>query len=292
MSTLVDYTYPLESLLERMKQAGFDAVAFGHKTTHFPYFDRRRVAEIAELCAKLDLFVDYVHTPIDLSLDLSCENAHARAATIEVCKSAMDAVQELGGRAITVHLTNKEYMSGEEMDARVPLAVDSIRILGEYAAENKVLFCLENLPYPFAYHRILERVLEAYEGNSVYLCLDSCHISMGNPKPFDYIESNLHRIKTMHLSDNFGDRDLHLVPYTGTFDFDRLATMLGESNYDGNVMLENSREAALRRFQAGQQVPHEPKVLEIDDYLMKSFLAAKRFQLGILEARQLKAHHR
>jgi L-ribulose-5-phosphate 3-epimerase len=284
----VDYTYPLEPLLERIKQAGFDAVAFGHKTTHFPYFDRRRVGEIGELCARLDLFVDYVHTPIDLSLDLCTENVHARAATVEVCKFAIEAVQQLGGRAVTVHLTNKEDMADEEMDARIPLAIDSIRVLSEYSAEHNVLLCLENLPYPFAYHQILERVLETYDGNSVYICLDTCHISIGNPSPFDYIEQNARRVKTLHLSDNFGDRDLHLIPYTGTFDFDRLATLLGECDYDGNVMLENCREAALRRFQSGQQVPHEPKVLDIEDYLMKSFLAAKRFQLGILEARHLK----
>jgi L-ribulose-5-phosphate 3-epimerase len=289
MSTLVDYTYPLEHLLERMKFAGFDAVAFGHKTTHFPFFDQRRVAEVGEICGRLGLFVDYIHTPIDLSLDLSSENEHVRNSTIEICKAAVDAVKELQGRAITVHLTNKEEMSDDEIGARVPLAAEAIKVLGDYSAKRGVLLCLENLPFNFAYHRILERVLESYKGNSVYLCLDSCHISMGNPDPFEYIERNVHRIRTTHLSDNFGDRDLHLVPYTGTFDFDRLAKLLGENGYDGNVMLENSREAALKRFQTLQHVHREPKVLEIDDYLMKSFLAAKRFQLGILEARHMKA---
>ncbi len=289
MSTLVDYSYPLEHLLERMKFAGFDAVAFGHKTTHFPFFDLRRVAEVGEICERLGLFVDYVHTPIDLSLDLSSENKYVRTSTVEICKAAVDAVWKLKGRAVVAHLTNKEEMNESEMEARIPLALEAIKVLGDYATERGVIFCLENLPYPFAYHRILERVLERYEGNSVYLCLDTCHISMGNTNPFEYIERNVGRIKTTHLSDNFGDRDLHLVPYTGTFDFDRLAKLLGENGYDGNVMLENSREAALKRFQTLQHVHREPKVLEIDDYLMKSFLAAKRFQLGILEARHMKA---
>ncbi|OGK12177.1 MAG: hypothetical protein A2Y63_01305 [Candidatus Riflebacteria bacterium RBG_13_59_9] len=288
MSTLVDYTYPLETLLKHIRRAGFEAVAFGHKTTHFPYYERERVVEVAELCTKLGLFVDYIHTPIDLFLDLSAENEHARQATLDTCKLTIDAVQEMGGRAITVHLCNKERMTESEIETRVPIALASIKELGDYAAEREVFFCLENLPYRFSYHRILEAVFEAYEGNNVYLCLDTCHISMGNPDSFKFIEKYLHLIKTVHLSDNYGDRDLHLTPYAGTFDFDRLARMLGESSYDGNVMLENSREAATKRFLTGQNSPREPHILELDDYLMKSYLAAKRFQLTILEARQVK----
>jgi len=288
ISTLVDYTYPLDMLLKRIRDAGFDAIAFGHKITHFPYLEKKRVAEVMEQCAKLGLYVDYIHTPIDLHLDLSTDNEHARTATIETCKLAIDAVQEMNGRAVTVHMCNKEKMTESEMEWRVPIALDSLKILGDYAAERDVLFCLENLPFPLSYHRVLEMVLEAYEGNSVCLCLDSCHISMGNPDPFYFIERNVKLIKTLHLSDNLGSRDLHLIPYTGTFNFDRLARMLGTMGYDGNVMLENSREAAMKRFLSGRSAPGEPHILELDDYLLKSYLAAKRFQLGILEARQAK----
>lgn len=288
ISTLVDYTYPLDMLLKCIRDAGFDAVAFGHKITHFPYLEKKRVAEVMEQCSKLGLYVDYIHTPIDLHLDLSTDNERARAATVETCKLAVDAVREMNGRAVAVHLCNKEKMTESEMESRVPVALDSIRMLGDYAAERGVIFCLENLPFPLSYHRILEMVLEAYEGNSVYLCLDTCHISMGNSDPFHFIERNIKLIKTLHLSDNFGDRDLHLVPYTGTFNFDGLAQMLGKTGYDGNVMLENSREAAMKRFLSGRSAPGEPHILELDDYLLKSYLAAKRFQLGMLEARQVK----
>jgi len=284
----VDYTYPLEALLKHVKRAGFDAIAFGHKTTHFPYFERAQVAATAELCSRLGLYVDYIHTPIDLFLDLSTESDHARQATIETYKFAIEAVKEMNGRAVTAHLCNKERMSEDEIDARLPLALESARLLGDYAAAREVYFCLENLPFRLSYHRILERLLEVYEGNNLYLCLDTCHLSMGNPEPFEFIEANLHLTKTLHLSDNFGDRDLHLIPYTGSFDFDRLARLLGESGYDGNVMLENSREAAMKRFLRGENSPREPHILELDDYLMKSYLAAKRMQLGILEARQVK----
>ncbi len=291
ISTLVDYTYPLESLLPRIRQAGFEAVAFGHKATHFTYFEKKRIAEVADLCERLGLFVDYIHTPIDIFLDLTSPNEHARHATIAAYKFAIDATKEMGGRAVTVHVCNKELMTEDEMDARVPHGLDSLQALGEYSAERGVLFCVENLPFTQSYHRMLVKLLEAYSGDNVFVCLDTCHISMGNPDPFSFIEEYAPRIKTLHLSDNFGQRDLHLIPYTGTFDFDRLARILGQTGYDGNVMLENSREAALRRKARDRSSPQEPELLEIDDYLVRSFLAAKRFQMELTgTARQHRMH--
>lgn len=291
ISTLVDYTYPLESLLPRIRQAGFDAVAFGHKATHFTYFERKRVAEVSDLCERLGLYVDYIHTPIDIFLDLTSPNEHARQATIATYKFAIDATKELGGRAVTVHVCNKELMTEDEMDARVPFGLDSLKRLGEYSAEKGVLMCVENLPFTQSYHRMLVKLLEAYRGDNVFVCLDTCHISMGNPEPFSFIETYAQRIKTLHLSDNFGYRDLHLIPYSGSFDFDRLARLLGQTGYQGNVMLENSREAAATRKSRGRSSPREPEVIEIDDYLVKSFLAAKRFQLELMGARQQQKLH-
>ncbi len=291
ISTLVDYTYPLESLLPRIRQAGFDAVAFGHKATHFTYFEKKRISEVADLCERLGLFVDYIHTPIDIFLDLTSPNEHARQATIATYKFAVDAAKEMGGRAVTVHVCNKELMTEDEMDARVPFGLDSFKTLGEYSAEKGILFCVENLPFTQSYHRMLVKLLKAYESNHIYLCLDTCHISMGNPEPFSFIEAYAPLIKNLHLSDNFGQRDLHLIPYTGSFDFDRLARLLGQTGYDGNVMLENSREAAARRIDRGRSSSREPELNEIDDYLVKSFLAAKRFQLELMGARQQRKLH-
>lgn len=284
ISTLVDYSQPLELLLNKIREAGFEAVAIGHKVSHFPYHDRKRVAEVGELTAGLGLFVDYIHTPIDIFLDMSTPNDYARAATILVYKFAIDAIHELGGRAATAHLCNVQTMSPEEIESRLPFAHRSVRELSDYAGERGIRFCLENLPHPYSYQRLLEKVLEmSLEPTCV--CLDTCHVNIHNPAPFAFIEKYAAQVGTTHLSDNFGARDVHLTPYAGAFDFDRLARILADAGYDGNVMLENSLEAAVKRFARQQNVPGEPRPAGLDEYLRESCRAAQRIRDALVSAR-------
>jgi len=166
-------------------------------------------------------------------------------------------------------------------------AHDSVRELSNYAGEKGILFCLENLPHPYSYHRLLERVLETTK-EPISLCLDTCHANIHNPDPFGFVEKYALWIRTTHLSDNFGARDVHLTPYVGTFDFDRLARVLGRAGYEGNVMLENSQEAAVKRFARGQQVPKEPRPRGLEEYLHESYEAAARFRDAFLSARSRK----
>jgi len=283
ISTLVDYSQPLDSLLAKIRDAGFDAVAIGHKVSHFPYHDKKRVTQVAELTAKLGLFVDYIHTPIDIFLDLSTPNDYAREGTILIYKFAIDAIHQLRGRAVTSHLCNVQTMSPEEIEARLPYAHESIRELMDYAGERGIRFCLENLPHPYSYQRLLERVLETAP-EPICLCLDSCHVNIHNPDPFAFIEKYAAQIGTTHLSDNFGGRDVHLMPFTGTFDFARLARILARVGYAGNVMLENSLEAAVKRFARKQNVPREPEPTALDEYLRDSFEAASRIRDALIAA--------
>ena len=281
---------PLFELLEKIREAGFNAVAFGHRLSHFPYFDKKTVSATANYCAKLDLTVDYVHAPIDISLDLSSPNEHVLSATVSTYKFTIDAAKELGARAVTAHLSNIDSLTAEEIRERASTAQKPILELTDYGRKKGIFFCLENMPYPYAYQRLLESALESILSSSnaeeVNLCIDTCHISIHNPDPFRFIESFAPYFKTTHLSDNFGARDIHLPPYAGNFDFDRLAEILAKSGYDGNVMLENSYEAAVGRFSKGINSPEEPKPTTLEDYLLVSVKAAERFRKKLLSARK------
>jgi len=290
ISTLVDYRVPLFDLLEKITDAGFSAVAFGHRLSHFPYFDKKAVTATADYCAKLGLAVDYVHAPIDISLDLSSPNEHVCEATVSTYKFTIDAAKELGARAVTAHLSNADCLSAEEIRERARIAEKPIFELTDYARKKGIFFCLENMPHPYAYQRLLEAVLDNILNSSnpeeINLCIDTCHISIHNPDPFKFIETFAPYFRTTHLSDNFGARDIHLPPYSGNFDFDRLAEIMAKSGYDGNVMLENSYEAAVGRFSKGINSPEEPKPTTLEDYLLLSLRSAERFRKKFLSARK------
>lgn len=42
----------------------------------------------------------------------------------------------------------------------------------------------------------------------------------------------------MHLHDNYGRRDEHLIPGDGTFDWARFMPTMAEAGYAGNLMVE------------------------------------------------------
>lgn len=288
ISTLVDYSVPVLELLRKVKAAGFSAIAFGHKVSHFPYFNKRTVERVADECAKLSLYVDYIHAPIDLYLDLTSPNERVRDATIDTYRFTIDAVYQMKGRAVTAHLCNVDYLTAEEIEERAKLAVQPVRELMEYAWDRGVLFCLENLPYPYPYERLFERFLEVAEEKSLMpsICIDTCHINIHNPEPFSFIEEHAQQIGETHLSDNFGDRDIHLPPYSGNFDFQRLAREMAKAGYSGNIMLENSYEAAVKRFEKGINSPEEPTPGSLEEYLEVSANAAKRFREDLLGAKK------
>ncbi len=280
ISTLVDYSVPVCELIRKVKRAGFDAIAFGHKLSHFPYFDKASVERVANECAKVGICVDYIHAPIDLYLDLTSPNEHVRNATIATYRFTIDAAAALSARSVTAHLCNVDSLTADEIEMRANLALDSVKELTNYCAEKKVFFCLENLPYPYPYERVFERFLELSleQTLNVYVCIDTCHINIHNPEPFSFIKKYAPLIQETHLSDNFGDRDLHLPPYFGTFNFGMLASIMGESGYSGNVMLENSYEAAVKRFEKGINSPDEPKPGTLEEYLEISLNSARRFR--------------
>ncbi len=286
ISTLVDYSVPVLELIGKIKAAGFEAVAFGHKIGHFPYFNKPTVASVGNECAKLGLAVDYIHAPIDLFLDLASPNDHVRNATVSTYKFTIDAASSLSARAITAHLCNVDAMSAKEIEVRAKLAVQPCRELADYASDKGVLFCLENLPYPYPYERLFERFLQVAQENDYKpsICIDSCHINIHNPDPFAFIEKYAESIEETHLSDNFGDRDLHLPPYFGSFDFPRLAKVMAKAGYAGNIMLENSYEATVKRFEKGINSPDERLHSSLEEYLSVSCESAKRFREDLLNS--------
>ena len=54
------------------------------------------------------------------------------------------------------------------------------------------------------------------------------------------------KLAALHIHDNekVYNADLHLIPYDGKIDFDRVAREIAESGYEGSIMLEVSRKSS------------------------------------------------
>ena len=70
------------------------------------------------------------------------------------------------------------------------------------------------------------------------ICLDSGHLHLLRKSYRGYIPVVGNRIKALHIHDNSQDGDLHVMPYTGTINWEDFLTELKKIGYDGDVSFE------------------------------------------------------
>ncbi len=102
------------------------------------------------------------------------------------------------------------------------------------ASDIGVKIALENTRYiEFVYF-----VYDRLKNENLGLCLDSGHFHYLQKDQIDF-ERFKDKIFAVHLHDNHGETDEHLLPYDGNLDFDIVLKGLKTANYNGNFTLES-----------------------------------------------------
>ena len=79
--------------------------------------------------------------------------------------------------------------------------------------------------------------LDRLRGAPVGICLDTGHVNQGDDV-LAYIRAIAGRIATVHLHDNYGDRDAHAMPGEGNIKWPVVLKALREAGYRGPLMAE------------------------------------------------------
>lgn len=115
--------------------------------------------------------------------------------------------------------------------------------LEKEARKSGTVICLENMPMVGLKMSPPDKTMElvrALDSDYVRFCLDTGHCTMFG-QPADGVRvAGKEYLKTLHIHDNDGKRDLHLVPFTGVIDWTAFAEALKEIGYDGVVSLETA----------------------------------------------------
>jgi sugar phosphate isomerase/epimerase len=99
---------------------------------------------------------------------------------------------------------------------------------------------------PFLKQRIstMDRIVNAVaEVNSPYvgICLDTGHVNVFAEHDLgDAVRQAAPYLKTLHIHDNDGKGDRHMLPYLGTANWDSFTTALAEIGYTGSMSMETS----------------------------------------------------
>jgi sugar phosphate isomerase/epimerase len=155
-----------------------------------------------------------------------------RLQAIVRVKAAIDAAAALGAGIVIVHPADR--FAADETRARTSAAKDSFRELVRYAAERDIRLAAENLASPLS-NQVLEVLLEQLP--ELGICYDSSHAQLSGDA-FGIVGRHHDRIIAVHLSDNLGLKDDHMLPFEGVVRWDEFAYYLPRLNNLKCLMFE------------------------------------------------------
>lgn len=108
----------------------------------------------------------------------------------------------------------------------------------------------------------LDYVLDNINYDNVGICFDSGHYHAHFDDDFDF-DKFKDRIFAVHLHDNDKSEDLHLLPFDGTINWNKIINNLKKCNYKGPITLELCYR-------------YDYLNMNVDDFYKKGYLVAKK----------------
>lgn len=129
---------------------------------------------------------------------------------------------------IIMHLT-----SGFEAPSCSEIGIRRLQEIVDYAESLGIKVAFENTKIK----GYLEYVFDHIDSDNIGLCYDAGHCHTHFDDEFDFSRYK-NKIFAIHLHDNTKTGDLHLLPFDGTINWDKLINDLCDCNYNGPVTLE------------------------------------------------------
>jgi sugar phosphate isomerase/epimerase len=223
--------------LARIARAGFTHVHWCHEWTGYYLYSVHEMLEIREWCDELGLKVKGVHaTAGEYNADLkdyTSPNEYSRLAGVELIKNRVDLAHTLNAETIVLHYKL------QEQDFRY--ALRSFDELEPYCKTRRIKICIENTEGPPDFVRgLFDTLYKRYDRDYMGLCFDTGHAFLYcKENCLEYAERYNDRLFMMHIHDNNGKGDDHLLPFAGGFDWEGFAPVLARSPYSFPVLVES-----------------------------------------------------
>ncbi len=211
-----------DTYIRAAKEAGFGAI---FTRTYDAYTTER----IARLLADAGISYDAIHAPFRGMINDMWRDDEAGATALRTLCDAVDRCAQVGVPIAVIHLATGNAPSITEAGQR------NYAALVEYAAKKNVTLAFENQRWLAN----LSWAFEYLEGDHVRFCWDCGHEGCFTPGR-QYMPLFADKLACLHIHDNNGElnEDMHLVPFDGKLNFERIARQIRESGYGGTLMLE------------------------------------------------------
>lgn len=219
--------------LKRIADAGFSHVHWCHQWNTDFLYGKAEVDHIAAWLAEYGLAVIDLHGSAGVEKRWGSRVEYEREAGVELVANRIEMTARLESDVCIMHLPPELFLpdSNREDWDRLYRSLDELHPLSMSAG---VRIAIENGDFDR-----IQPVLERYESDFVGVCYDSGH---GNliPDGIERLNAVRDRLISVHLHDNDGTADQHLLPFTGTVDWRRLAAVMADSVYRKCVSMESA----------------------------------------------------
>ena len=146
--------------------------------------------------------------------------------------------ERVGGRTLVLHPV---CLGLGKPDAEIN--APAIRRLCAAAARRGVRLAVETMPDSMTVlDRLLDGVGDNPESTNLGICLDVGHAQLsrdaGNDPVRDYLERYAGQLLHLHLHDNHGDADEHLIPGHGAVDWRQTVDVINALGFSGTAVIE------------------------------------------------------
>ncbi len=140
----------------------------------------------------------------------------------------------------------------EDMDAHIRYNYEFYGNFLELCDQGGICACFENLPLGYATFatQLLELVKAGEQSHNVAACWDFGHGQLIYPKrtwsdadQTAGIRLLKNRIRAVHVHDNLGKDDNHLLPFLGIIEWEKVLPALRETGFQGDLVLEIKQNA-------------------------------------------------
>ena len=225
----------------------FDAVELFATRSHFDYHDARAIASLGEWLSDARLELHSVHAPAFEAItggrwvgpvSNAAADEQRRTKAVAEARAAIDIARVLPYRFLVVHLGMPSGSPMPPGDNQPAAARRSLEEIASLAAAAGVTVAIEVIPNPLSGAETLVQLIEDdLDGLDVGICLDYGHAHLMGDL-VEAIEAVSGHVVTTHIHDNGGRKDDHLVPFSGSIDWDHALMATQKIGYDGVLMLE------------------------------------------------------
>ena len=229
--------------LKAIQDEGYDCIEILAIPPHFDYRDKQLVAKLAAWLRDQDSFLASIHTPFSTDyqalkvrqwLSLSDPERLQRQKALDEIRLALEITEKVACPVAVVHAGAPGDRHGLKL---LEALYQSLEVLIPFAEARGVKIVLENIPNDLSRLDNLVRFLEDADLPSVGICFDTGHSNL-QANLCDEINIGGPWITAVHLHDNLGKRDEHLLPFEGTIHWEEVLQAFEKIQYSGSWMLE------------------------------------------------------